>query len=131
MQQQLEAVGALQAVVQIAASTNTLQYSSSGSGDADNNGVDSIGATLSVPSGVRPLLAVEGLPAAVGGGTFGPTPLLHFVYKLSGRQQYVMSPFASQLVEGGLQQVGGLCVDAQEVGGRHSWTGKEPALLGS
>ncbi|KAI7836031.1 hypothetical protein COHA_010062 [Chlorella ohadii] len=44
------------------------------------------------------------LEAIAGGGRFGATPLLHFVYKLSARQQYVMAPFSPPLLAGGLQQ---------------------------
>lgn len=39
-------------------------------------------------------LAVHALPAAVGGGALGATPLLQFVYKLTARQQFVASPLA-------------------------------------
>ena len=93
MQAQLEAIGALQALVQCAAQEQ--QQGSGGSSDGS----------------ARPLLAVRSLPPAAGGGRFGATPLLHFAYKLSGRQQYVMSPFSQPLVVGGLQQVGGWLAD--------------------
>ena len=91
MQAQLEAIGALQALVQCAAQEQQQQGSGGGS--------------------AGPLLAVRSLPPAAGGGRFGATPLLHFAYKLSGRQQYVMSPFSQPLVVGGLQQGGGWLAD--------------------
>ena len=90
-QQQLEAIGALHALVQCAAREQ--QLAGGGGRDASSSG------------GEGALLAVDALPAAAGGGRFGTTPLLHFIYKLSARQQYVMSPFSAPLLEGGLQQV--------------------------
>lgn len=92
LQQQLEAVGTLQAVVQCAEQDGvTQQGTNSGSRSSRSS---------------KTLLAAQNLPATAGGGPFGFTPLLHFVYKLSGRQQYVMSPFSLPLVAGGLHQVG-------------------------
>ena len=88
MQAQLEAIGALQALVQCAAQEQQQGNAGSTGGSAG------------------PLLAVRNLPQAAGGGSFGATPLLHFAYKLNGRQQYVTSPFSQPLVVGGLQQVG-------------------------
>jgi hypothetical protein len=101
MQQQLEAVGALQAVIQSATQEACQQYGSSSS-SLQNNGLP---AGHGDPPGS--LLAVRRLPAAAGGGAFGATSLLHFAYKLSMRQQYVMSPFSRALSAGGLQQVSG------------------------
>ncbi|EFN50835.1 hypothetical protein CHLNCDRAFT_141799 [Chlorella variabilis] len=90
LQQQLEAVGTLQAVVQCAEQDGvTQQGTNSGSRSSRSS---------------KTLLAAQNLPATAGGGPFGFTPLLHFVYKLSGRQQYVMSPFSLPLVAGGLHQ---------------------------
>lgn len=88
MQQQLEAVGALQALVQSAAQ----ELGVAGQGQQGSSGAA--------------LLAVPALPPAAGGGRFGATPLLHFVYKHAARQQYVMSPFSPPLLAGGMQQVG-------------------------
>lgn len=93
MRQQLEAIGALQALVQSAAQE---QHATGGACTARNGG-GSGGSLLAVPN----------LPAAAGGGRFGSTPLLHFAYKLSAQQQFVMSPFSPPLVAGGLQQVRG------------------------
>ncbi|KAL4855616.1 Vacuolar fusion protein MON1 [Chlorella vulgaris] len=85
MQQQLEAVGALQAV-QRAAQDTALRQGGSGFDATSSSGRN--GA----------LLAVLNLPPAAGGGAFGATPLLHLVYKLNSRQQYVMSPFSQPLL---------------------------------
>lgn len=114
MQQQLEAVGALQALVQSAAreswhgvgvgaqSADAGQAAARLAAVADSAGCSAAAGAL---TGENALLAVRNLPPAAGGGRFGTTPLLHFVYKLSGRQQYVMSPFCAVLQQGGLQQV--------------------------
>lgn len=92
MQQQLEAVGALQAV-QRAAQDTALRL-----GGREFDATSSSGRNGA-------LLAVLNLPPAAGGGAFGATPLLHLVYKLNSRQQYVMSPFSQPLLAGGMQQV--------------------------
>ncbi|KAL4420703.1 hypothetical protein ABPG75_010359 [Micractinium tetrahymenae] len=121
MQQQLEAVGALQALVQSAAREQLYGGSSSSSSSSGSmlqsdagpaaaqptaavNAAAQSAAAAAAFAGRDALLAVPNLPAAAGGGRFGATPLLHFVYKLSGRQQYVMSPFCGALQEGGLRQ---------------------------
>lgn len=43
----------------------------------------------------------------VGGGSIGTTPLLHFAYRLSSKQQFVMSPFSEPLDTPVLQQASG------------------------
>lgn len=98
MAAQLEAVGALQALVASAAAE---LGQGGGVGGSGGRGPAGGGA------GGGPLLAVAGLPPAAGGGAFGATPLLHLVYKHCGRQQYVASPFSAPLVAGGMQQVRG------------------------
>lgn len=113
MHQQLEAVGALPALVQSAAQEQ--RHSGSGSsqrGAAEHAAAGAAGnaeghAAAGGAAGTADsaLLAVPNLPTAAGGGGFGQTPLLHFAYKLNGRQQYVMSPFSPPLQQGGLQQV--------------------------
>ncbi|PRW21034.1 SAND-like isoform X1 [Chlorella sorokiniana] len=100
MQQQLEAIGVLQALISSAAAEQHMAASNGGSGG--NGGSSSSSSSSS--SAVTSLLAVPSLPTAAGGGRFGATPLLHFVYKLSARQQYVMAPFSQPLLAGGLQQ---------------------------
>ena len=103
MQQQLEAIGALQALVRSAAAEQHLAGGASSSGSSSGSGNSS---SSSGNGSDASLLAVPSLPAAAGGGRFGATPLLHFVYKISARQQYVMAPFSRPLVAGSLQQVG-------------------------
>lgn len=121
-QQQLEAVGALQALVQGAAREQP--HGGSRSCGAGSGGEQLGGAALAAAqpeaavdaaahssasgpahAGGTALLAIPSLPVAAGGGEFGTTALLHFAYKLNGRQQYVMSPFSSVLQQAGLQQV--------------------------
>lgn len=46
-------------------------------------------------------------PMQVGGGSIGTTPLLHFAYRLSSKQQFVMSPFSEPLDTPVLQQASG------------------------
>lgn len=110
MQQQLEAIGALQALVRSAAAEQHMAApgsgSSSSSSDVSSSGNTASGNSSSSSGGTASLLAVRSLPSVAGGGRFGATPLLHFVYKLSVRQQYVMAPFSPPLLAGGLQQVG-------------------------
>ncbi len=110
MHQQLEAVGALQALVQSAAQ----EQRHSGSGSSQQGAAEPAAAgaagnaeghAAAAGTAGSALLAVPNLPTAAGGGGFGQTPLLHFAYKLNGRQQYVMSPFSPPLQQGGLQQV--------------------------
>lgn len=103
MQQQLEAIGALQALISSAAAEQHM----AAAGSSSNGGNGSSGGGSSGSSAATSLLAVPSLPPAAGGGRFGATPLLHFVYKLSARQQYVMAPFSPPLLAGGLQQVQG------------------------
>ena len=106
MQQQLEAIGALQALISSAAAEQHMAASNSNS-NSSSNGSNGSGSGASGSSSATSLLAVPSLPPAAGGGRFGTTPLLHFVYKLSARQQYVMAPFSPPLLAGGLQQVRG------------------------
>lgn len=105
MQQQLEAIGALQALISSAAAE--LHMAASSGNSSSNGGNGSSSGSSSSRSSTTSLLAVPSLPPAAGGGRFGTTPLLHFVYKLSARQQYVMAPFSPPLLAGGLQQVRG------------------------
>lgn len=98
MQQQLEAVGALRALIESATQEAWQQHGSSSS-------LQDIGSPTLRGDPPGSMLALQRLPAAAGGGPLGATPLLHFAYKLTVRQQYVMSPFSRALSAGGLQQV--------------------------
>jgi hypothetical protein len=76
MQEQLESVGALQAVLEAAVEQ----------------------------AGARAMLHPENLPALAGGGPLGESPLVHFAYKLTAAQQFVMSPFPPDDAMPDLQQ---------------------------
>ncbi len=51
-----------------------------------------------------PLSIAGGLPKQVGGGSIGTTTLLHFAYRLSAKQQFVLAPFSEPLDSPSLQQ---------------------------
>ena len=126
MLQQLEGVGALQALVLAAraqqqqqrrrrlqqAQQQQQQLDKGSEGERSRvdglchqqSSADSIGGAIG-DSGGDGLLAVANLPSAAGGGDFGATPLLHFVYKHIAKQALVESPLCQPLVEAGLQKV--------------------------
>ena len=104
MQQHLESSGALQAVEQAAREQgSSTGGSGGGSSSATRRGGRPPAATT--VSGSRGLLDISSLPSGAGGGQFGTTPLLHFCYKLTSRQQFVSTPFSPQLLAMELQQV--------------------------